>query len=246
MIYLNFARQDAAEPPSFLDDSSALREKEQRSLPPGVSSAEMLSQPKAYLEWKQLVYSVPVKKEGGRRGETVERVLLNKTFGYCKPRIMVALMGASGAGKSTLLDVLAGKKTEGTIKGDILVNGRPRDPLSFSRIAGYVEQFDNLVPEATVRESVEFSAELRLPAHVSAADRRRKVDNVLAVLGLTHLQHESIGSSETGGVSPEVRKKTTIAVELIMEPSLLFLDEVCTTLHTLLLCHKALLHRSRP
>ena len=48
---------------------------------------------------------------------------------------MVALMGPSGAGKTTLLDVLAGKKTEGYITGDLLVNGKPRDE-SFNRIAG--------------------------------------------------------------------------------------------------------------
>jgi ABC-type multidrug transport system ATPase subunit len=55
---------------------------------------------------------------------------------------MVALMGGSGAGKTTLLDVLAGKKTGGYITNDALVNGKPRDK-SFSRIAGYVEQFDS-------------------------------------------------------------------------------------------------------
>lgn len=52
-----------------------------------------------------------------------------------------ALMGSSGAGKTTLLDVLAQRKTDGTIKGSVLVDGRPLD-ISFQRSAGYCEQQD--------------------------------------------------------------------------------------------------------
>ena len=70
---------------------------------------------------QDLCYTVQVGKEGGG---TEPRMLLNHCFGYAKPAMMTALMGASGAGKSTLLDVLAGKKTGGTITGDILVNGQ--------------------------------------------------------------------------------------------------------------------------
>ena len=95
---------------------------------------------KAYLEFHELCYTVMVGKEGGG---TEPRMLLNHTFGFAKPGMMTALMGASGAGKSTLLDVLAGKKTGGTITGTILVNGLPPDYAgSFSRVAGYVEQYD--------------------------------------------------------------------------------------------------------
>ena len=96
---------------------------------------------KAYLEFEDLCYTVMVGKEGGG---TEPRMLLNHCFGYAKPSMMTALMGASGAGKSTLLDVLAGKKTGGTITGSILVNGVAPDYAgSFSRVAGYVEQFDS-------------------------------------------------------------------------------------------------------
>ena len=71
---------------------------------------------KAYLEFHDLCYTVMVGKEGGG---TEPRMLLNNCFGFAKPGMMTALMGASGAGKSTLLDVLAGKKTGGTIAGSI-------------------------------------------------------------------------------------------------------------------------------
>ena len=49
-------------------------------------------------------------------------------------------MGGSGAGKTTLMDVIAGRKTQGAITGNILVNGHPKDQATWSRVMGYVEQ----------------------------------------------------------------------------------------------------------
>jgi ABC-type multidrug transport system ATPase subunit len=133
--------------------------------------------------------------------------------------------------QTTLLDVLAGKKTGGTISGELLVNGLPRDRGSFFRIAGYVEQFDSHNEKSSVREAIEFSAMLRLPKDVT--DRKdeitRRVDHVLDQLGLTRIQHELIGNANTGGISQAARKKVTIAVELVGEPGLLFLDGQCET-----------------
>ena len=125
--------------------------------------------------------------------------------------------------------MLAGKKTSGNIEGEILVNGRPKDE-TFTRIAGYVEQFDSINAMSTVREAIAFSGRMRLPQAVSNAELQMKVRNVLEVLGLAHLADETVGSPGMGGVSPEVRKKVTIGVELIAEPSILFLDEPTTGL----------------
>ena len=58
----------------------------------------------------------------------------------CEPGVLTALMGGSGAGKTTLMDVIAGRKTQGEITGDILVNGHPKDQATWSRVMGYVEQ----------------------------------------------------------------------------------------------------------
>lgn len=134
-------------------------------------------------------------------------------------------MGSSGAGKSTLLDVLANKKTGGTLSGTLLVNGKPRDK-DFAHVSGYVEQWDSHHPHSTVREALEFSGRLRLSQNVSDEELARRVDNVLAILGIDHLQHQLVGGDGIPGVSQEVRKKVTIGVELITEPSILFLDEV--------------------
>ena len=188
----------------------------------GKQTEALVSGVKSYMQWKDLSYTVTL--ESGK-----QRRLLNKTFGYVRPGIMCALMGASGAGKSTLLDVLAGKKTSGAIEGEILVNGRPKDE-TFTRVAGYVEQFDSHNPMSTVQEAIAFSGRMRLPQKVSNSELQMKVKNVLEVLGLAHLADERIGSPGMGGVSPEVRKKVTIGVELIAEPSILFLDEPTTGL----------------
>jgi ABC-type multidrug transport system ATPase subunit len=64
------------------------------------------------------------------------RILLNYVSGYAKPGTMTALMGSSGAGKTTLLDVLAGRKTTGRIRGDILINGHPKVQETFARVMG--------------------------------------------------------------------------------------------------------------
>jgi ABC-type multidrug transport system ATPase subunit/ABC-type multidrug transport system permease subunit len=159
----------------------------------------------------------------------LKKTLLQDVYGYAKPGMMVALMGGSGAGKTTLLDVLAGKKTGGDIINGPLINGKPRD-LSFNRIAGYVEQFDSHDETATVREAITFSAMLRLPSEMTYEMKMAKVDTVIQTLRLGHVQNQQIGNAEKGGISPELRKKVTIGVELVMDPGMLFLDEPTTGL----------------
>lgn len=75
-------------------------------------------------------------------------------------------MGSSGAGKTTLMDLLAARKTDGDIRGEILMNGKQL-PISFQRTIGYCEQVDVHLPQATVREALEFSALLRQPRTLS-------------------------------------------------------------------------------
>jgi ATP-binding cassette subfamily G (WHITE) protein 2 (SNQ2) len=166
--------------------------------------------------WKNLTYTV--KTPSG------DRVLLNNVKGWVKPGMLGALMGSSGAGKTTLLDVLAKRKTEGTIKGSILVDGRPL-PLSFQRSAGYCEQLDVHEPFATVREALEFSAVLRQERGVSKADKLQYVDKIINLLEMHDIEHALIGTVGSG-LSVEQRKRLTIGVELVAKPSLLiFLDE---------------------
>jgi len=183
----------------------------------------------AFLEFDNLVYEVDVPRKDGKRG-TERKRLLNNIYGYAPPGKMVALMGASGAGKTTLLDVLAGMKTGGHVTGSIKVNGKPVDFNTFKRVAGYVEQFDSHLETATVREAIAFSADLRLPSDISAEEKAKRVELVMDKLELMPYAEVMIGSPSTGGLLADIRKKVTIAVELIMDPDLLFLDEPTTGL----------------
>ncbi|KAF3357286.1 hypothetical protein VD0004_g8799 [Verticillium dahliae] len=166
--------------------------------------------------WKNLTYTV--KTSDG------DRVLLDNVQGYVKPGMLGALMGSSGAGKTTLLDVLAQRKTEGTIHGSVLVDGRPI-PISFQRSAGYVEQLDIHESLATVREALEFSALLRQSRYTPDEEKLKYVDTIIDLLELRDLEHTLVGRPGAG-LSVEQRKRLTIAVELVSKPSILiFLDE---------------------
>jgi ABC-type multidrug transport system ATPase subunit len=94
--------------------------------------------------------------------------LLSNITGAFQPGVLTALVGVSGAGKTTLMDVLAGRKTGGYIEGDIRISGFPKNQKTFSRISGYCEQTDIHSPQVTVRESLIFSAWLRLGREVNA------------------------------------------------------------------------------
>jgi ABC-type multidrug transport system ATPase subunit len=161
--------------------------------------------------WKNLTYTVKT-SEG-------DRVLLDNVQGYVKPGMLGALMGSSGAGKTTLLDVLAQRKTSGTIHGSVLVDGRPL-PISFQRSAGYVEQLDVHEPLATVREALEFSALLRQSRDTPTEEKLRYVDTIIDLLELHDLEHTLVGRPGSG-LSVEQRKRLTIAVELVAKPSIL-------------------------
>lgn len=179
-------------------------------------SSDELVRNTSVFTWKNLSYVV--KTPSG------DRTLLDNVQGWVKPGMLGALMGSSGAGKTTLLDVLAQRKTDGTIHGSIMVDGRPL-PVSFQRSAGYCEQLDVHEPYATVREALEFSALLRQSRDTPRADKLKYVDTIIDLLELHDLADTLIG--EVGaGLSVEQRKRVTIGVELVSKPSILiFLDE---------------------
>ncbi|KAI0598853.1 ABC transporter [Biscogniauxia sp. FL1348] len=177
---------------------------------------ENLIQNTSVFTWKNLSYTVQTPHG--------DRVLLDNVQGWVKPGMLGALMGASGAGKTTLLDVLAQRKTEGTIHGSIMVDGRPL-PVSFQRSAGYCEQLDVHEPFATVREALEFSALLRQGRHVPREEKLKYVETIIDLLELHDLADTLIGRVGAG-LTVEQRKRVTIGVELVSKPSILiFLDE---------------------
>ena len=138
-------------------------------------------------------------------------------------------MGASGAGKTTLLDVLADRKTIGTIEGTRLMGGQPIG-VDFQRGCAYAEQQDEHEWTATVREALRFSAYLRQPADVPIAEKDAYVEEIISLLEMDDIADAMIGFPGFG-LSVEARKRVTIGVELASKPQLLlFLDEPTTGL----------------
>ena len=89
--------------------------------------------------------------------ESVESEVLCESVVFCR--------------KTTLMDVLAGRKTGGYIEGDIRISGYPKNQRTFARISGYCEQNDIHSPQITVRESLIYSAWLRLAADIDGESK---------------------------------------------------------------------------
>ncbi|KAK6157910.1 hypothetical protein DH2020_012158 [Rehmannia glutinosa] len=156
--------------------------------------------------------------------------LLHDITGAFRPGVLTALMGVSGAGKTTLLDVLAGRKTSGTVEGVIRIGGYPKVQRTFSRISGYCEQTDIHSPQITVEESVVFSAWLRLDPRIDPKTKSEFVKEVLETIELDGIKDALVGLLGVDGLSTEQRKRLTIAVELVANPSIIFMDEPTTGL----------------
>ncbi|KAJ0668683.1 putative ABC-type sulfate transporter [Helianthus annuus] len=156
--------------------------------------------------------------------------LLTDVSGAFRPGVLTALMGISGAGKTTLMDVLSGRKTGGYIEGDIRISGFPKVQHTFTRISGYCEQNDIHSPQVTVYESLLFSAFLRLPKDINRDEKMLFVEEVMELVELTNLKDMIVGIPGISGLSTQQRKRLTIAVELVANPSIIFMDEPTTGL----------------
>ncbi|KAJ9692494.1 hypothetical protein PVL29_011517 [Vitis rotundifolia] len=171
-------------------------------------------------------YSVDMPEEMKSQGALEDRLeLLKGVSGAFRPGVLTALMGVSGAGKTTLMDVLAGRKTGGYIEGNITISGYPKKQETFARISGYCEQNDIHSPHVTVHESLLYSAWLRLPSDVNSETRKMFIEEVMELVELTPLRDALVGLPGVNGLSTEQRKRLTIAVELVANPSIIFMDE---------------------
>ncbi|KAK9232139.1 hypothetical protein WN943_022382 [Citrus x changshan-huyou] len=178
------------------------------------------------LTFDEVVYSVDMPEEMKVQGVLEDKlVLLNGVSGAFRPGVLTALMGVSGAGKTTLMDVLAGRKTGGYITGNITISGYPKKQETFARISGYCEQNDIHSPFVTIYESLLFSAWLRLSPEVDSETRKMFIDEVMELVELNPLRQSLVGLPGVSGLSTEQRKRLTIAVELVANPSIIFMDE---------------------
>ncbi|KAK9054719.1 hypothetical protein SSX86_025798 [Deinandra increscens subsp. villosa] len=178
------------------------------------------------MSFDNMSYFVDMPQEMREQGVTENRLrLLSEVTGAFRPGVLTSLMGVSGAGKTTLMDVLAGRKTSGYIEGDIRISGFPKKQETFARISGYCEQTDIHSPNITVHESLIYSAFLRLPKEVTSEEKMAFVNEVMELVELEKLKDAIVGLQGVTGLSTEQRKRLTIAVELVANPSIIFMDE---------------------
>ncbi|KAK7791777.1 hypothetical protein R5R35_010562 [Gryllus longicercus] len=167
------------------------------------------------VEFVDLTFSVP-------DGRGVKKILRSVSGRFLSGEL-TAILGPSGAGKSTLLNILAGYRA-GDVGGALLSNGRPRDPRHFRRQARYIMQEDLLQPHLSVREALRLAAELKLPPRPRAR-KRQAVAHAMEALGLT-----AAAATGAGELSGGERKRLSIALELLDDPPVIFLDEPTTGL----------------
>lgn len=133
---------------------------------------------------------------------------------------LLAIIGPSGAGKSTMLKALIGSQP--ATEGEVYYDGRDlyQNFQDLRHRIGVVPQDDVVHRQLTVQQALRFAAELRFPDDLPAELRERRVDEVMDELGLTAHAHTRVDKLSGGQ-----RKRTSVALELLTQPSLLFLDE---------------------
>jgi ABC-type multidrug transport system ATPase subunit len=153
-----------------------------------------------------------------------EKVLLQNASGMIQSRFL-AIMGPSGSGKTTLMNVLARRMGGAKMDGVSKINGIPYSNAELKTLSGYVMQDDLLNGNLTVQETLNFTADLRLPSNMTAEERKERVEEAIRKTGLERARNTIIGTPTIKGVSGGERKRVCVAMELLTHPRLLFLDE---------------------
>lgn len=171
--------------------------------------------------------SAPVKVEWSRVSFVVEsgRKLLDNVSGSVSPGEMLAVMGPSGSGKTTLLDFIAdrvdktrkGRSTAGWVR----FNGSER---TFGDIGGYVPQHDALVGVLTVRETLTYATMLSF-IEGSGSSRDVVVRRAIESMGLESCADTKVGTIFAKGISGGQKRRLSMAIALIANPSVMILDE---------------------
>ncbi|XP_032665790.1 ATP-binding cassette sub-family G member 4 [Odontomachus brunneus] len=168
--------------------------------------------------FEDITYTV---KLGCKKGH---KEILHEINGRLPSKQLIALMGPSGAGKSTLLDILSGFRITG-VDGVVFVNGRVRHLDTFRKCSAYITQDDRLEPLLTVLENMRVASDLKLPTNTPRYKKEMIIEEILTTLGL--YEHMNTRASSLSGGQ---KKRLSIALELVNNPTVMFLDEPTTGL----------------
>ncbi|MCI4376090.1 hypothetical protein PGIGA_G00184240 [Pangasianodon gigas] len=181
----------------------------------------------ATVSFHNIQYSVTMKSRSCKKKSVTKNILVDLN-GIMKPGLN-AILGPTGSGKSSFLDVLAARKDPSGLSGEVLIDGAPQ-PSNFKCLSGYVVQDDVVMGTLTVRENLRFSAALRLSSSVKQKEKEARVNRLISELGLSKVADRRVGTQLIRGISGGERKRTSIGMEMIIDPSVLFLDEPTTGL----------------
>ncbi|EGR32908.1 hypothetical protein IMG5_067050 [Ichthyophthirius multifiliis] len=177
-----------------------------------------------------------VKADNGKLTKVNEKKqILKDLSGSIKPGNFTAILGPSGSGKTTLLNFLSGRLVANNmeIEGSLYLNGQKIDDMgNYSNQIAYVMQDDILLATFTPYEAFKFSADMRLK-DISEDEKIQKVKSLIKLLGLEKCKDTKVGNAIIRGISGGERKRTSIGVELLTNPSILFLDEPTTGLDSI-------------
>ncbi|XP_050680657.1 protein scarlet-like isoform X2 [Leptidea sinapis] len=178
------------------------------------------------LAWKDLsVYRKRKHQSSIWRSPTYEEVkVLHGVSGIASSGNLVALMGSSGAGKTTLLAAIS-RRDKSAMTGYLMLNGRLAGADLIARISGFVPQEDLSIEDLSVAEHMEFMARLMMDKRSSKVTRSRRVQQLLADLGVA-----SCTRTKLKALSGGERKRVALAVQLLNDPPILFCDEPTTGL----------------
>lgn len=152
------------------------------------------------------------------------KIVLRDASMHMKSGQITAILGGSGSGKTSLLDCIA-SRAHGTVSGKVYYNNMECTKDIAQTFTSYVMQADRLLPNLTVRETLRYSAQLRLPGNASKFDIEEKVSKVIIEMGLKSVADSRIGGSIVRGISGGEKRRVTIAIQLLQNPKILLLDE---------------------
>ncbi|KDQ57066.1 hypothetical protein JAAARDRAFT_35662 [Jaapia argillacea MUCL 33604] len=163
-------------------------------------------------------WSKPVRKE----------ILSAINLSFAPGRVSV-ILGPSGAGKSSLLEIISGQLAPGLgtrfeVSGHVLFNDSPASDAARGQVA-FVQQSDNyLLPALTIRETLHYAAELQLRG-LTKKEKIQRAEEVLRLMGLRPVADNIVGGETVKGISGGEKRRLSLAVQLVSDPSVLICDE---------------------